>query len=124
MLKLESEGAMFFLGKYVYSQIPEKWQKIVVTHAWVFTPGTNKEVRICEIFAARVLQIHFAIKKTDPGDKLCRAALPCRRSEFFFKLLWGDYLAHNIHSQKATQSLGGVTLWGHFSIPMAACALS
>ena len=58
----------------------------------------------CEIFAARVLQIHFAIEETDPGDKLCRAVMARRRSEFFFKLLWGDYLAHNIHSQKATDS--------------------
>ena len=100
MLKLESEGAMFFLGKYVYSQIPEKWQKkscktCLGAHFW------HPKKRY-EIFAARVLQIHFAIKKTDPGDKLCRAG--SKEVGIFFKLLWGDYLAHNIHSQKATDS--------------------
>ena len=66
--------------KYVCSKIPEKWQKDCKT--WVFAPGYKKE---CEIFSLRALQIYSAIKKTDPGDKLCRVSPDDderRRSEF------------------------------------------
>ena len=62
--------------KYVCSKIPEKWQKDCKT--WVFAPGYKKE---CEIFALRALQIYSAIKKTDPGDKLCRVSPDERRRE-------------------------------------------
>ena len=76
------EGMMFFLEKNVYFKMPEKWQKICKT--WVFLADKIE----CEIFALKALQIHSAINKTDPGDKLCRAGSG-GGGRNFFEVLWG-----------------------------------
>ena len=62
---------MFFLGKSMFVQKYRRNGKKIVKRG-CSRLAYKKE---CEIFALGALQIYSAIKKTDPGDKLCRVTV-------------------------------------------------